>query len=149
MTVIPYITERCYWLGNTVSLLERFLVHITTNTLAFLAEIFPSTPTLFGVPHQTSFNRGSDLGTWRRARITGTLEKGGLPCRGPLEVGRKDTGDGHLSCGGSVGMGNPERARLQGTFEMWSWGALGVRCPSPRKLCKENLEGDPPLSGDP
>ena len=39
-TGVPYTTKRFYWLGNTVLLLERCLVHIPTNTLAVLAEIF-------------------------------------------------------------------------------------------------------------
>jgi hypothetical protein len=68
-----------------------------------------------------SFNRGSDWGTWRRARIPGTFERGGLPCWGPLGVGRKGSGDGHLSYGGSGGSdGQPGAGSSARDLEMRS-----------------------------
>jgi hypothetical protein len=86
-----------------------------------------------------SFNRGSDWGTWRRARVTGTFDRGGLPCWGPLEVGRKDSGDGHLSYGVSAGMGNPERAHLSGTLICGRKGLWGGVSLSLRELREGNL----------
>jgi hypothetical protein len=64
-----------------------------------------------------SFNRGSDWGTWRRTRIPGTFERGGLPCLGPLGVGRKCLEIGISPMGAQVlQMGKLERAHLPGTL---------------------------------